>query len=119
MNKRPLSVMLIGCLYLATGALGLVFRVIEFKPQQPFEYEIVWISIVSLIAMVAGAYMLRGRDWARWLAMAWIAFHVVLSFFHSRVQLAVHGLLCIVFAYFLFRTPATRYFRATGTRIAS
>jgi hypothetical protein len=115
MNKPPLSVILISCLYLATGAIGLVSRLIQFKPQHPFDYSIVWISLVSLLAILSGAYMLRARNWARWLAMAWIAFHVVLSAFHSRLELVVHSLLCVVLGYFLFRPRANQYFRPTRT----
>jgi hypothetical protein len=115
MNKRPLSVIVIGCLYVATGAIGLTFHLIEFKPQHPFQYDIVWVCLVNLIAIVCGMYMLRGSNWARWLALAWIAFHVVLSGFHSRFELVVHSLLCVAVAYFLFRPRATQYFRAART----
>ena len=57
--------------------------------------------------------MLRGRNWARWLVMVWIAFHVVVSGFHSFPELAVHALLFVVFAYVLLRPQATEYFRRT------
>jgi hypothetical protein len=69
MNKRPIPVSVIGCLYVATGAIGLVFHLIAFKPQYPFQYDIVWISLVSLIAIVCGIGLLRGSNWARWLAL--------------------------------------------------
>jgi len=108
-------VIVIACLYVATGAIGLARHLIEFKPQHPFQYDIIWISLVSLIAIVCGVYMLRRSNWARWLALAWIAFHVVLSAFHSRFELAVHGLLCAAVAYFLFRPRATQYFHAASS----
>lgn len=115
MNKRPLSVTVLAWLYVATGALGLAFHLSEFKSLHPFHYDAVGIALVRLIAIVAGAYMLRGSDWARWLALAWIAFHVIISAFHPLFQLAVHSLLCVAFAYILFRPRATQYFRPTGT----
>jgi len=118
MNKRPLSVLAVGCLYLVTGVFGLASHLIQFKPHQPFPYDSVWISLVSLIAVAAGAYILRARNWARWLAMAWIAFHVVLSAFHSLPQFAVHVLLLFVFAYILFQPIANRYFGDAGTKTA-
>ena len=118
MNKRPLSVTVIGCLYIAAGAFGLVSHLATFRPQHPFQYDIVWASLVNLIAIVCGIYMLRGSNWARWLALAWIAFHVALSAFHSRFELVVHSLMCVALAYFLFRPSASRYFRAAGTRPA-
>ena len=58
--------------------------------------------------------MLRGHNWARWLALAWIVYHVILSAFHMLSELAIHILFCAILAYFLFRPTATRYFRAAG-----
>lgn len=110
MQKPPLPVIAIGCLYIVTGAVGLVHYLSDFKVQHPFPYDAVLASLVSLIAIVAGIYLLRRCNWARWLALAWIAFHVVLSLFHSPFELAVHSVLCVAIAYFLFRPAAARYF---------
>ncbi|HEY7302489.1 MAG TPA: hypothetical protein VH601_00130 [Bryobacteraceae bacterium] len=115
MNERPLSVAVIGWVYVAAGAIGLAFHFSEFTAR-PFQYDLVWISLVRVIAIVCGVYMLRGSNWARWLAMAWIGFHVVLSIFHSWPELLMHTLLCAAFAYFLFRPEANRYFRSARTR---
>jgi hypothetical protein len=114
MNKRPLSVTIIACVYILTGVIGLANHFTEFGAQNPFEYDIIGIGLVRLTAVVCGVYMLRGHNWARWLALAWIAVHVVLSAFHTLRELAVHGLLCAILAYFLFRPTASRYFRAAG-----
>jgi hypothetical protein len=111
MNKRPLSVLVIGWLYVAAGAFGFAIHAAEFKPQHPFESDMVWASLVNLAAIVSGIYMLRGSNWARWLAVAWMAFHVILSVFHSWFEVVVHSILFAVIAYFLFRPPAARYFR--------
>lgn len=58
--------------------------------------------------------MLRGWNWARWLLVVWLAYHVVLSALHSVFEVAVHGFLFGVIAYFLFRTPANAFFRRTS-----
>jgi hypothetical protein len=115
MNKRPVAVLVIGCLYVATGVLALAFHLTDFKPQRPFHYDIVWMALVNLTAVVCGVYLLRGRNWARWVALAWIAFHVALSIFHPPLELVVHSLLCIAVLYFLFRPRATQYFRSANT----
>jgi hypothetical protein len=112
MNKRPYSVLAIAWLYILTGAIGIASHLMNFRLEHPFPYDVLWIISVSLIAVICGVYMLRGSNWARWLAIAWMLFHVILSVFHSRSQLVVHSLLCAVFAYFLFRPQATQYFRA-------
>lgn len=118
MNKRPLTVTVISVLYMVTGVGAFAGHLIQYKPQQPFDYDIVWASLVNLIALVAGVYMFRGHNWARWLAMAWMGFHVCLSVFHPRFELVLHSLLFVVLAYFLFRPAVSRYFRGAVTDTA-
>src|SRR5688572_5763778 len=109
MKTRPPSVTVIGWLFIAAGVVGLVFHAGEFRTRPPLEYALV--CFVRLLAILSGAFMLRGRNWARWLLLAWIAYHVVLSAFHSLSGLVTHGLLFAVVAYFLFRPHVSAYFR--------
>ena len=111
MNKRPLSVTVIGCIFIAAGVIGFAYHVTEFKTLRPFPNEIVWGSSVRLLAILGGVFVLRRHNWARWLLLVWIAFHVILSAFHSLFELIVHGLLFVVVAYVLFRPRASAYFR--------
>lgn len=112
-KRRPLPVTILSLALIVTGAAGLAFHLTDFKAQHPFPYDVVWISLVRLIAVVCGVYMLRAGNWARWLSLAWIAFHVILSIFHSPLQLEVHILVFAAFAYFLFRPRTNEYFRGT------
>jgi len=73
-------------------------------------YELVFDSTVRLMAAVIGLYMLWGHNWARWLAMAWIAFHVVVSAFHSLTEFAMHGLIFALFVYALVESESAKYF---------
>ena len=114
MNRRPISVTVIGCIFIAAGVIGFAYHVSEFKPQRPFQYDLVWVSLLRLLAIVGGVFVLRGKNWARWLLILWMAYHVVLSAFHSPVELAMHGLLLAVIAYVLFRARASDYFRSAG-----
>ena len=110
MNKRPRSVTVISWLFVAAGAIGLAYHATEFKA---FQYEVVWVCLVRLLAILCGVFMLRGSNWARWLLLVWIAYHVILSAFHSLSELVVHSLLFAVVAYFLLRPQASAYFRKT------
>ena len=112
MNKRPLSVAIIGYLYIAVGAIGFVYHFGEFRTQGAFRYDVLLIELIRLVAIVCGAFLLRSRNWARWLALAWIGFHVVVSAFHSLPEPAIHCLFLAVIAWSLFRADAARYFRA-------
>jgi hypothetical protein len=116
MMKRPIPVTVISCLLAAAGLLGLIYHLSDFKPQHPFQYEIVWIAFVRLLAIVAGVFMFRGSNWARWLAMGWIACHVMISFLHSWQEVAFHAVIFVAFAYFLFLPQTTKYFRGTLQR---
>jgi uncharacterized membrane protein HdeD (DUF308 family) len=114
MNKRPLSVTIIACIFIAAGVIGVAYHLAEFNTQHPFQDGGVWLFVVRLLAIVGGVFMLRGRNWARWLSMLWIGCHVILSAFHSLPELAMHVLLFAVFAYFLFRASPMQYFRREG-----
>jgi hypothetical protein len=115
MNKRPPSIIVIACVYILVGAAGFAYHVSEFKLHGPIQVDFLLVEFVRLIAVVSGIFMLRGRNWARWLALAWIAFHVVVGALHSLPQLAIHALFCAILAYFLLRPDAARYFRAART----
>ena len=115
MNNRPRSVTVISCVLAAADVIGLAYHLTEFKVLHPFQYGIVWVVLVRLMAIICGVYMLRGSNWARWLTLVWIAYHVILSGFHSLDELVMHALVFAVFAYFLFRPRATQYFRAART----
>jgi hypothetical protein len=114
MRKRPLAVSIFSCLFIVTGVVGLIRHLADYKASQLFAYDLVWIFIVELAAILCGAFMLRGNNWARWLALAWMGFHVVLSFFQSLREVGVHGLLFALIAYFLFRPEARAYFSPPG-----
>ncbi|HXE15336.1 MAG TPA: hypothetical protein VN633_24640 [Bryobacteraceae bacterium] len=112
-NKRPLSVTILGCLYIAVGTVGFVYHLSEFLARDAFQYDAVWVELVEFLAIVCGAFMLRGSNWARWLALAWIGFHVILSAFNAFPEFAIHCLFCAVIAWILFRPKAAWYFRGS------
>ena len=115
MNKRPHSVTAISLVFVAAGVIGLAYHLTGFKAWHPFQHDILWVFLVRLIAVVCGVYMLRGSNWARWLTVVWIAYHVILSGFHSLDELAAHSVLFAVSAYVLFRPEAMKYFRGVKT----
>jgi hypothetical protein len=112
MIKRPLSVTIISWLFIAAGAVGLAYHATEFKALEPFQFELLLICFVRLLAILGGVFMLRGRNWARWLSISWIGYHVVLSAFHTVAGLMMHTLLLVVIAWFLLRPQASAYFRS-------
>jgi hypothetical protein len=114
--QRPRSITIIACLFVAAGIVGFAYHATELNIRGPVDYDVVLVLFVRLLAIVAGVFMLRGANWARWLVLAWIAYHVILSAFHSVSETVAHGALFAAVAYVLFRPKASAYFRGTGRR---
>lgn len=110
MKKRPLSVIVVAVLLMLTGAVSLVGDVMNFKSFSADRHDIVWIVAVHLLAIIAGVFLLRGHNWARWLALAWMAFHVAISIGHPLQQLIMHALFLLLFVWLLFRRESRAYF---------
>jgi hypothetical protein len=108
--KRPLSVTIIGYLFIAAGTIGVIYHARELKEIFK-QQEVIWTLTVRLLAIIGGVFMLRGANWARWLSVLWIAYHVVLSFFHPAGELAMHAILMIIIVIALFNKKANAYFR--------
>lgn len=106
--RRPVPVLIVAGAYLAVGIIGFVahFRDLLATPS-----EGVWIELTELVAVVVGVFLLRGRNWARWLAVAWISFHVVLSAFASSREVAMHVVIAALIVWLLFRRDTTRWFQ--------
>ncbi len=113
--KRPISVTILAGLYIATGVAGFVSH---FQGMLASPFEGIAVEIVEIVAVLCGAFLFLGRNWARWVALAWIALHLVLSAFHTLQEFAQHALFCVAIAWTLFSPGAARYFspRATEER---
>ena len=108
-KRIPVPVILIACLYLAVGIGGFVAH---FSDRRAPDW--IWVEVTEFLAIVCGVFLLRAHNWARWLASAWMAFHVVISFGELR-QFAIHSLFLVLIVWCLFRADASRFFRNTRT----
>ena len=107
-NKRPISVTILACVYLVVGVGGFAVHSRELLARHP---DAVGIEVTELTAILCGVFLLQGQNWARWLALAWIAFHVIVGALNGFPQFAIHCLFCAVVAWILFRPAAGQYFR--------
>ncbi len=110
-NKRPLSVSILGWVYIAVGTAGFIYHFTDLRVSDAFLHDGLWIQLIEVLAILCGAFMLQGHNWARCLAVAWMAFHVVLSAFDAFRGFVVHCLLCALIVWLLFRPAAAQYFR--------
>ena len=107
--SRPVGVLIVAGAYLAVGIIGFVFHFHDLLARPS---EGVWIELTELVAAITGVFLLRRHNWARWLAVAWIAFHVGLSAFGHISELAVHAVMAVLIVWLIFRAQSTRWFRS-------
>ena len=113
-NPRPISITILACVYIAVGVVGFAYH---FREIVALQNDSLWIALTEALAIVCGVFMLLGHNWARWLALAWIGFHVILSAFHSIHEVVMHSLICALIAWILLHPTASRYFRSSQTAL--
>jgi len=124
MNPRPSSITIISWIFIVFGIIALGYGLLPHAEitgrLRLAELTSHWYVHLSRILMaVGGVFMLYGFNWARWLVVVWIAFHIVVGALHSTFQLLTHVLIFSVILYFLFRPKASAYFRGRRERALS
>jgi hypothetical protein len=114
-NTRPISVTGVAWLFIVVGTVTFVYHSPGLLHPHADDFLV---EFTELLALVAGLFMLWRQNWARWLALAWMGFHVVLSAFPPFQGLVVHILVFGGITYLLLRPDAADYFREPGARIS-
>ena len=109
--KPPLSVAIMSIVYILAGASGILYHAPELLNifSQPGQ---VWVLVVRLLAIIGGVFALRGANWSRWLIVAWILYHVYLSFFHETAELVMHAVIAAITVIAFFNGKANSFFSA-------
>jgi hypothetical protein len=105
--KRPFQVTLLGWLFIVVGIVSTAYHLLK----STLDRWMVPIVLVGITAVVAGVFLLRGARWARWLVLAWLAFHVVVSALNSLGEAMPHVVLLLVIGYVLLGPPTSKYFQ--------
>jgi hypothetical protein len=112
MKARPVLITILGWMLLLVGALE--FAEHAAKIRWPLTADGVGVPLFELVILACGVFLLRGQAWARWLAVAWVGFHVIVSSLHSAVAGILHGLIFLTFAWLMFRPEVNAWFRREG-----
>ncbi|HEY6446097.1 MAG TPA: hypothetical protein VIY53_06530 [Acidobacteriaceae bacterium] len=107
--KRPLIITLLGWMLIAVGALECISHAAATR--RPVHTGDIALLLFELVILVSGVFLLRGSNWARWIALAWIGFHVGISFVNSVRAGLVHSAILVVFAWLLFQPDVNAWFR--------
>jgi hypothetical protein len=110
MSKPPIAVLIVAALYLLVGIAGFAYH---FPELAAGHRDAIAIELTEFCAVVAGAGLLLRQNWARWLALAWVVFHVGISLFHPLRELLIHAALCLLISWLLFRQATAHWFKMT------
>ena len=111
MKNRPLPVIIVAILFIAAGCVGFVYHFKEFFEPNAEVYDLIWIELLRILALVCGLLLLRGINWARWLAIAWLLFHVVISALNSTSEMIAHIVLLIIVIVLLYLPVSSSFFQ--------
>lgn len=111
--KRPVSVTIASVVFILAGLLGIAYHFSELA-EIDRDPDVVLVFVVRAVAIAGGVFAMRGATWARWLLLAWIVYHVYLSFFHEPVELIMHTIIAIGVAFAFFHPKANAFFRERG-----
>jgi hypothetical protein len=111
---RPLSVTLVGWLFVVTGCV--VLAACLARAGESDAADVGFAALSGALALAGGVFALRGRGFARWLLVAWMAGHVVLGFLHTVERGGVHVVFLAVLVLALFNARATAFFRYRAER---
>lgn len=113
---RPTSVTVVAWFVIAfawMAALALLAEsALTFKTTPPRQWLFTLCS--ALVTSTCGIFMLKGRNWARWVYVVWSI--LVLAYALTEVRpilLAPGAIMMAAFAFLLFGASANRYFMRT------
>ena len=92
-KNRPLTIVVISLLFILLGTITLVHAVVELinTTDRLTDLKSHWMIYLSgIAAIVGGVFLFKGHNWARWLLVAWMLFHIVVGALNGLVPLLTH-----------------------------
>jgi len=112
MKNRPLPVIIVSILFILVGCVGFAYHVKELFDVNNNLNETIWILLLRILAVVCGLLLLFRINWARWLTIAWLVYHIIISAFNSTSEMIVHIVILILVSFLLFLPVSSAYFRS-------
>jgi hypothetical protein len=110
-KNRPLPVIIVSILFIIAGIVGFVYHFKEFFEPDARLYELLWVQFVRITAIICGFLLLMSINWARWLAIVWLMYHVVISAFHSTSEMFSHIAILLLVVVLLYLPISSAFFR--------
>ena len=112
MKGRPLPVVIVAILFILAGGIGFVYHIKELFGANNNLNEAIWVLFLRILAVVCGVLLLFKINWARWLAIAWLLYHVIISALNSTSELIAHILFLVIVSVLLFLPVSSSYFKS-------
>ncbi|RDC58786.1 hypothetical protein [Adhaeribacter pallidiroseus] len=111
MRNRPLAISLVAFIFILAGGVGILYHATDYWKPNSNPYELVGVLFIRILAIVCGVLLLRRVPAARWLAILWLAYHCVLSFYHSTAEMMTHFVFLAIVSLLLFIPKSSAYFK--------
>jgi hypothetical protein len=110
MKKCPLPVLIVAITLMIAGIVGFLYHLKEFADPDQKLYVTLLVELLRIIAFASGLLLLRANNLGRWLAIAWVLLHVVISAFHSVGETIMHIAVLLIVCILLFLPVSSNYF---------
>src|ERR1700750_937531 len=111
MKGRPLSIIVVSILFMITGIAGFIYHIKDFAEPGAKPLEITGVLMLELLAILCALLLIFRIAWARWLAIAWLALHVIISSLNSMSETIQHLVILVIVSVLLFLPVSSAYFR--------
>jgi hypothetical protein len=111
MKNRPVAVILVSLLFITTGCIGFVYHIKDFSELNAKPGELIWTLFLRMLAVVCGLLLLFRINWTRWFAIAWLAYHILISALNSTTEMIAHIVFLIIVSILLFLPASSKYFQ--------
>jgi hypothetical protein len=110
MKRPPLPVFIVATVLILAGVVGFFYHLKDFADPAEKLYVVVLVELLRIVAIVSGILLLRGSNYGRWLSIAWVLLHVVISMFNSIEQTITHALVLAIVCILLYLPVSSLYF---------
>jgi hypothetical protein len=110
-HRPPLTVIIVSILFIITGCAGFASHLKEFFKSNSNLTETIPALLLGILAVICGLLLLYRINWARWLAIAWLLCHIIISAFNSISEMIAHIVFLVLVSVLLFLPVSSAYFR--------
>ncbi|QHT70864.1 hypothetical protein GXP67_31560 [Rhodocytophaga rosea] len=111
MKKLPIPILVVSILFILAGSIGFTYHVKEFYQPDVQVSQLLWVLFLRILAIVCGSFLLLRMSQARWLAIAWLVYHVYIGALNSTSQMIAHIIVLVIVTILLFLPISTAFFQ--------